>query len=449
MIRGQISWTLKQHLPFQAFYVAFYSGYMPFLLFLPIYLKLNGLSAAQVGLIVGLRPLLQAIGAPILIKLATKCHAKKLLFAVSCILTIGKLLMIFIVLRPGQAICRTTYSDGQVKDTLIEHSLTKRDVEINEWSEVVSYSPNDISSKYFHTKNVTERQNYTTNTSSSWPRVRSAGGKSSNERNLANSTAIVQYRIDHEHEVYFIFMAILILGLTTDCFDACIFTLVDNMYRSNVTWVLGDTAWGVITLIIGVFIDKSRDLLCGEMIGSFHLVFFFNVAFITIALMIGLFLELNIETHDADFSRKVQSSKWNFQYNIFILAYSLMGFCNGFLFSFIYWYIDILDGNALIMGLSTTTECLVCFFAFFIWNRILEHIGHMSAVCVGFVGYIGVFLSYYGVNNPWFVVAVKALQALISGIMMFACNAFLSGAAPAGSSYEMQGKELEHQWHQC
>jgi hypothetical protein len=224
-------------------------------------------------------------------------------------------------------------------------------------------------------------------------------------------------------------------------FDACVFTLVDDVYRPKVVWVWGDMAWGVVAVVIGVIVDARSQMICGELIGSFHYVFYFNLAFVGAALLIGFRLDLAIDSYEIDLTRKIQSSKWNFQYSIFILAYALMGFSNGFLFTFVYWFIDIRGGDAIIMGLSTSTECLAGVLVFFLFNQLIEYMGHMSAVGLGFVGYIGLFLSYSGIHNPWLVIPVKILQALVSGIMMFAINSFLKSATPAGSSYHMQGNK--------
>ena len=444
MLREE-KWTLKKHLPYQAFYLAFYAGYMPVLLFLPLYLKYVGLSTTQVGLITGLRPLLQAIGTPILIKLSTRFRARKLLFILSCILMIGKFFMIFVVLRPDREVCRIKYDNGQIiKDRFVNHIMTRRSVVIDEWLQVMNFTPN-----YLSFENYDTNDSISTNKNASWSTIRpktiqSSGGPALNELTNStvsptlNHTSIAQYQFEHAADVHHIFIAIIILTVAIDVFDACIFTLVDDVYRPNVAWVWGDMAWGVIAVVIGVIVDASSKIICGELIGSFHYVFYFNLGFVGAALLIGFCLDLTLDPYEVDMTRKIHSSKWNFQYSIFILAYTLMGFCNGFLFSFVYWFIDILGGNAIIMGLSTSTECLVGFLVFFLFNKLIEYIGHMSAVCGGFVGYIGLFLSYYGVKNPWLVIPVKVLQALVSGIMMFAINSFLKVAAPAGSSYQMQ-----------
>ena len=446
MLREE-KWTLKKHLPYQAFYLAFYAGYMPILLFLPLYLKYVGLSTAQVGLIAGLRPLLQAIGTPILIKLSTRFHARKLLFILSCILMIGKFFIIFVVLRPDQEVCRIKNDNGQIiKDKFVKHIMTKRSVATDEWLQVLNFTPNYLSLEHYETDD-------STNKNASWSTIRpktiqSSGRQALNELTNStvsptlNDTSVAQYRFEHAADVHHIFIAIIILTVAIDMFDACIFTLVDDVYRPNVAWVWGDMAWGVIAVVIGVIVDASSKIICGELIGSFHYVFYFNLGFVGAALLIGFGLDLTLDPYEVDMTRKIHSSKWNFQYSIFILAYTLMGFCNGFLFTFVYWFIDILGGNAIIMGLSTSTECLVSVLIFFLFNKLIEYIGHLSAVCGGFVGYIGLFLSYYGVQNPWLVIPVKVLQALVSGIMMFAINSFLKVAAPAGSSYQMQGNKF-------
>ncbi len=446
----QEKWTFKEHLPYQAFYLAFKTGYMPVLLFLPLYLKYVGLTTTQVGLIAGLRPLLQAIGTPILIKLCTKLHARKLLFIISCFLMLGKFFTIFVVLRPEQEVCRIKYSNGQIQDRFAKHAISKRSVVMDEWLQVLNFTPSELSFEYHDTNKLTKLQNDTTDKNYTWSTVQpetiqTSPGQSSNTTNtsaaLTNRTSTMQYRFDHAVDTYRIFIVIVILTVATDMFDSCIHSLVDDVYRPNVPWMWGNMAWAVMTVIIGIVVDRSSQIICGEMIGSFHYVFYFNLAFVAIALLIGACLNFTVNPYEADLASKVLSSKLNFQYNIFILAYTLMGFCNGFLFTFVYWFIDIRGGNALIMGLSTTTECLIGILLFVLANRLIEYTGHLSAVCIGFVGYIGLFLSYYGIENPWLVVAAKVLQGLVSAIMMFACNSFRKGTAPAGSSYQLQGNK--------
>lgn len=439
-------WTFKEHLPYQAFYLAFYTGYMPVLLYLPIYLKYLGLSSSQVGLLCGLRPLLQAIGAPILIKLSTKFHARKLLFVSSCILMIGKFFVILILLRPQHSICKITYSTGRVEFRHIEHRLTRRAVVMDEWSQVLNYTPNDLTFQDYKPNKVTKLQSDRKDKIHGLPTIQPEAKQPAFDQVLNttraqnNQTRMIRYRVyNNQHELYLTFIVILILTLATEYFDACIFTLVDNVYRPNVAWVWGDVIWGVMTFIIGIILDQRYYEQCGRLLGAFHYVFYFNAAFVTIAVFLGFRLDFTVDPYEADLTSRIQSSKWNFQYNIVILAYTLMGFCNGFLFTFVYWFIDELGGNAMIMGLSTCVECLVGMLVFFVVYRLIDHIGHMSAICTGFVGYIGLFLSYAEIDDPWLVLAAKVLQALISGMMMFACNSFLKSAAPAGSSYQMQG----------
>ena len=440
---GGEKWTFKEHLPYQAFYLAFYTGYMPVLLYLPIYLKYLGLSSSQVGLLCGLRPLLQAIGAPILIKLSTRFHAKKLLFVVSCILMIAKFFVLLILLRPRHSVCKITYANGQVEFKHIHRTLARRSIAMDaKWLQVLNYTPSNVSFKNYNASKLTKLQGDASDKINSWPTIQGEAKhqvlNATHTRN--NQTKILQKKVHHDHhELYLTFVAILILTLATEYFDACIFGLVDNVYRPNVAWVLGDFLWGLMTFIFGIIISQKVYEQCGKSLGALHYVFYFNAAFVTIAFMLGLRLNFTVDPYEADLTSKIHSSKWNFQYNIVILAYTLMGFCNGFLLTFVYWFIDELGGNPMVMGLSTSIECLVGFLVFLVVYRLIDYIGHMSTICAGFVGYIAVFFSYAEITGPWLVLAAKVLQALISGMMMFACNSFLKSSAPAGSSYQMQG----------
>jgi hypothetical protein len=321
--------------------------------------------------------------------------------------------------------------------------MSKRSVVTDDWVQVLNFTPSYLSLENYENDSMNKTDNWST----VQPETKqSYGGQALNATNstvspMLNRTSIMQYQFGHATDVHYIFIAMIILTVAIDMFDACVFTLVDDVYRPKVVWVWGDMAWGVVAVVIGVIVDARSQMICGELIGSFHYVFYFNLAFVGAALLIGFRLDLAIDSYEIDLTRKIQSSKWNFQYSIFILAYALMGFSNGFLFTFVYWFIDIRGGDAIIMGLSTSTECLAGVLVFFLFNQLIEYMGHMSAVGLGFVGYIGLFLSYSGIHNPWLVIPVKILQALVSGIMMFAINSFLKSATPAGSSYHMQGNK--------
>lgn len=451
MRRERKKTLVKQHVLYQAFYVAFYAGYMPVLLYLPVYLKYVGLTTAQVGLLTCLRPLLQSIGTPIMTRLSRRFHAQKLLFIASCVLMVGKYFVIFIVLQPKEQLCRTIYSNDSYKDNkyIIKDELNKRVVVTDDWLQVTNYTSANAPFEY-HNK-IKNLEKNLTNNDDSWPTVFSGTqsksflllNKTHSHYAVKNRTTKMQHEIKYEtQKVYFVFMTIIVLTLATDYFDASILTLVDNIYRPNVAWIWVNLAWGVVTLIIGVTIDQSIIELCGIIVRSFHYVFYFNAAFVTVALFIGLCLDFTVIPYEAELNSKVQSSQWHFQYNLFLLAYTILGFCNGFLFSFVYWFIDSLGGDAMIMGLATVAECLVGTVGSFIFNHIIKYIGHMSSVCVGFFGYILLFLSYYAVTNPWIVIAAKVPEALTFGIIQFSCNSFLKSSAPAGSSYQMQGNIL-------
>ena len=69
--------------------------------------------------------------------------------------------------------------------------------------------------------------------------------------------------------------------------------------------------------------------------------------FFNISLFVGSHLDL-----DADFSnmkvKKVHGTRSNFHYGMFLIVFAYAGFCNGFLFTFVNWFIDSIGGSAAI-----------------------------------------------------------------------------------------------------
>ena len=179
--------------------------------------------------------------------------------------------MIFVVLRPDQEVCRIKYDNGKIiKDRIVKHIMTKRSVVTDEWLQVLNFTPNYLSFENYDT-------NDSKNKNASWSTIRPKTIQPSGKQTLyaranstlsptLNHTSVAQYRFEHAADVHYIFVAIIMLTVAIDMFDACIFTLVDDVYRPKVAWVWGDMAWGVITVVIGVIVDSSSKIICGELI---------------------------------------------------------------------------------------------------------------------------------------------------------------------------------------
>ena len=100
---------------FSFFIYGAYGGLTPFL---PLYFKQLALGASYVGLIVGIRPLIQCIGAPFWGVLADRYRAGKIIFIGSLFAWIAKALVILSV-RPHNQHCITIYTNTSANKSYV------------------------------------------------------------------------------------------------------------------------------------------------------------------------------------------------------------------------------------------------------------------------------------------------------------------------------------------
>lgn len=92
---------------YKALFFASYGAFGCLMTFLPLYFKQLGLSAAQTGLLVGIRPLCQAIGAPFWGILADKYKRRKTILVLGASAWLIKNMLI-LVIRPSHQVCVAT-----------------------------------------------------------------------------------------------------------------------------------------------------------------------------------------------------------------------------------------------------------------------------------------------------------------------------------------------------
>lgn len=467
-------------LPYQLFYFAFYAGYMPLLLYLPVYFKYLGLGPVYVGLLNGIRPILQSIGTPLLVMLGEKFRSRKLLFVISCIVMISKVLVIFLLLRPKNQLCTVKYINEsshiiKEKSYFVEHKLSKRSLVTDNWSAPWNWknAKNDTSHPFTAKKNLygtkmnwryedggessitsgnattfvekTKKENQTGLNETINPTTDNMSRPTRPKPTKKTNNIKIEYHVvDDDNEVYRIYVGLLIMVFLGDWFDATVFTLVDHSCAATMATgrygkirLWGNVGWGVMTPVIGIVIYHFDYEICGKMVGSFHYVFFFFLGFSYIALLVGSHLDFTREPTDS-LTQKVHSAHWNFQYGMFLFASAYSGFCNGFFFTFVNWFIDSLGGNALIMGIATGCKCIVDVVLFYLLTRIIDYFGHLPIMSIGFAGHIAVFLIYFVIKNAWLVIIAEIIHAVAYGLMTSTCVSFLINTAPAGSSPRMQ-----------
>ena len=463
---------------YQLFYFTFYAGHMPLLLYLPVYLKHIGLNSIQVGVLNGIRPILQSLITPLLVVLAEKFRAKKLLFVVSCFIAITKVLVMFLLIRPQKQLCVTNYvnksnnivwqvdelvevafleSDNLPKDEhVLNRRITKRGVNktlksLTTYNEVGSdqspHSSNGIRENFTKNGTISKRTFIRADRPSEANNIKASP---INIKNIKYDHERLEFRIIYNQEVLNrVFTALVFLTLFADPFVASIYTLVDYSCAANTVTGRGykevrlweTIGWGTMTPVLGLVIYELGSKMCGYIVETFHHMFFFFIAFTTIALLIGVQIDLTQKMPEI-ISKKVHSAHSNLQYGMFSIISAFAGFSHGFLFTFVNWFIDSLGGTTIIMGIATTTKSIVDIILYLTLAALIEKLGHVATILIGLLGHSLVFVVYFGITNAWFVILVEALYAVMYGSLMSTAASFLVKAAPAGSSARLQGLSL-------
>jgi hypothetical protein len=378
----------------------------------------------------------------------------------------AKLLIIFLVLRPQNQVCVVNQIGGKTtqKSFVIHHVLLKRDLTEN-WNETAedgeilwgvstmenktlfNTTANQITSIFQETRNSDPPVSPTFPYKNDSNISSKISEKSRKIFTIAPKAGVTEYIIyNNKAELFRIFTCLLILVLLSDAFDATMFTLVEescsastNVDHYGQAQICGTIGWGIIVPNIGIVIYYFNQEMCGMYIGSFHFVFYFAFGFLTVALLCGLCLDFPSNTNDV-LSRKVQGPSSNFQYSMFTFVSSYSGFCNGFLLTFTYWFIDSLGGSALIMGLTTGCRAVVNIIVSVILARMIEYIGHQVIIHIGLVCHIVVFVIYFSIKWPLLVLVAEVFNATVHITTTRTCGSFLSTKVPTGSSPKMQGK---------
>ena len=461
-----MAFSLPIEIVYNAFYFSFYAGYAPFVMFRPVYFKYVGLSPLFVGLLCGLRFILQSTATPLLILIAERLRSRKLMFVISYIVLMAKLLIILVVLRPQHQKCIIKHIGEQTtqKYSFIHHVLFKPDL-AEKWNETtedtdILWGDSTIENKSFfkatdrpvtaifqETRNVTMTSEISSKFDSN---INSKNFKKSKSNLLLLPKSDIMEHIiyNNKEELFRIFICLLVLVLLSDAFDAAMFTLVDESCSASTdadhfgqAQTCGAIGWGIIVPNLGIIMYYFNQEICGKYIGSFHYVFYFAFGFLTVAFLCGLCLDFPINAQDV-LARKVQGPSSNFQYSLFTFASSYSGFCNGFLLTFTYWFIDNLGGSAVVMGLTTGCRAVVNIIVGVALTKMIEKIGHQIIVHIGIIFHILVFVFYFLIKWPLFVLLAEIFHAAVHIVITRTCSSFLSMTAPTGSSPKMQGKDF-------
>nr|XP_009672166.1 PREDICTED: major facilitator superfamily domain-containing protein 6 isoform X1 [Struthio camelus australis] len=303
---------------------------------------------------------------------------------------------------------------------------------------------------------------------------------------MPSDQAVLVY--DHQ-EVEAIFLLILLVVIIGEFFSASSVTIVDTVTlqylgkhrdRYGLQRMWGSLGWGLAMLSVGIGIDYTHIEVGIEGQGckapeykNYRIVFIVFGVLMTMALIVATQFRFHY-THfkqDEDKKKEVevsqvdrsisnessdntptsmsQSQSFNFwdlikllcsiQYGSVLFVAWFMGFGYGFVFTFLYWHLEDLNGTTTLFGVCSVLSHVSELTAYFFSHKLIELVGHIRVLYIGLACNTARYIYISYLENAWTVLPMEVLQGVTHAAIWAACISYLSAAVPPELRTSAQG----------
>ncbi|XP_076841233.1 major facilitator superfamily domain-containing protein 6-A [Brachyhypopomus gauderio] len=301
------------------------------------------------------------------------------------------------------------------------------------------------------------------------------------------TTSEPQYSIDYNlDQMEAIFLLLLLVVIIGEFFSAPAITIVDTVTlqylgphrdRYGLQRMWGSLGWGLAMLTVGIGIDHTHVVrvingVTGCKVPDYHN---YQVAFIVFGVLmataLGVGTQFKFDTQRLDEGSvhqrqtDVQNSGYQpssaentgppsgeeFQYRELLrllcsVRYStvlfvawFMGFGYGYVFTFLYWHLEDLQGSATLFGVCSILSHLSELAAYFTSHKLIELVGHIRVLYIGLACNTARYLYISYLQNAWTVLPMEVLQGVTHAAVWAACISYLSAAVPPSLRTSAQG----------
>jgi MFS family permease len=390
------------------FYFFFWGAVGSFLPLLGVYFKQLGMSPSQSGTLVGCRPMVEFISAPMLGSLADKLERRKTLLLFSLISWIS-FTFSFAFIKPAPVSCKKYFL------------LTKN---VSEISKLATLELRDFLGPRTATKTLPPE-----------PKVKNS---------LVFSPSGV-------HQVFLVLLFLTIIG---EFFSAPAITLADSAtlqllgdekdkYGRQRLW--GSFGWGSAMFVLGFVIDRIKGYeVCGEVVSNNYTpAFYFFVVLMSCALVVATrFSFISKEQQpksQAGGGLQLVRVLLTVRYLSFLFVAFFMGCGYGLISTFLYWHLEDLGGPPTLFGIASLIDHISEIICYFQVGYIIQKVGHVPVLYLGLVGNIIRFLFISLLSNPWHVLPLEILQGITHAAVWASCTSYVGKIAPPEYATSAQG----------
>ncbi|XP_060683356.1 major facilitator superfamily domain-containing protein 6-B [Hemiscyllium ocellatum] len=295
-------------------------------------------------------------------------------------------------------------------------------------------------------------------------------------------------------EVENIFLLILLVVIVGEFFSAPAVTIVDTVTlqylgkhrdRYGLQRMWGSLGWGITMLAVGISIDHTHIEVPVQGQGcqipdykNYRITFIVFGVLMSIALIVSTqfrfdyshlkpeenksdeFIEIQRVaqnpsaedsgvTSNAEESKSTGTKKFEFrqllriicsvQYGSVLFVAWFMGFGYGFVFTFLYWHLEDLNGTTTLFGICSVLSHVSELTAYFFSHKLIELVGHIRVLYIGLACNTARFLYISYLENAWYVLPMEVLQGVTHASVWAACISCLSAAVPPALRTSTQG----------
>uniref|UniRef100_H3DIF6 Major facilitator superfamily domain containing 6a n=1 Tax=Tetraodon nigroviridis TaxID=99883 RepID=H3DIF6_TETNG len=455
----------------KVFYFFFYAAYGSLHPLLAVYYKQLGLSASRSGLLVGIRYFIEFCSAPFWGVVADRFKKGKavLLFSVFCWLVfncgIG-------FVKPAEMRCEE--EGGRPATTLGPAAVTS----LPSANLTLSGNRSDPTQHGRGRRSALDPRGLGELTGFPSLELRRlkrsvAANATSPPFRWSNSTQVGrnqrQYQIIYNNDqVESIFLLILLVIIVGEFFSAPAITIVDTVTlqflgkardRYGLQRMWGSLGWGVAMLLVGIWIDHTHLEVTidgvGCVIPDFR-IHNYLIAFIFGVLMAMAFIVATQFHFKKDVSYRAElpegammEEEFHYSHLLKLLCsvrYSsvlfvawFMGFGYGFVFTFLYWHLEDLNGTTTLFGVCSVLSHISELGAYFTSHKFIELVGHVRVLYIGLACNTARYLYISYLENAWSVLPMEILQGVTHASVWAACISYLSAAVPPALRTSAQG----------
>ncbi|XP_006767132.1 PREDICTED: major facilitator superfamily domain-containing protein 6 isoform X1 [Myotis davidii] len=291
-----------------------------------------------------------------------------------------------------------------------------------------------------------------------------------------------------QQEVEAIFLVILVVVIIGEFFSASSVTIVDTVTlqylgkhrdRYGLQRMWGSLGWGLAMLSVGIGIDYTHIEVLVHGKGcrppeyrNYQIVFIVFGVLMTMALIVATQFRFRYNHFKSDEGRGKEveiapvergsptesaeevpaashaqaASFWDLirllcsvQYGSVLFVAWFMGFGYGFVFTFLYWHLEDLNGTTTLFGVCSVLSHVSELTAYFFSHKLIELIGHIRVLYIGLACNTARYIYISYLENAWTVLPMEVLQGVTHAAIWAACISYLSAAVPPELRTSAQG----------